>query len=264
MSETVLYSVDNHVATVTLNRPSHLNALNPELLETLSLTLRRAKADEDVRVVVITGAGRGFCSGADLSIENMPANEQLPNLGAMVQHQMEQVWNPLVTTIANLGKPTIAAVNGLAVGAGVGIALACDMVVAAETASFAIVFGPKLAIIPDAGCTWLLARLLGPVRARGLAYLGDPLPARTAAEWGMIWQAVPDAELSSTTKDLATRLAKLDPLAANRIRYALDQAMDNDLDSQLALEARTQAELTNRAPFLEGMMRVAKQPLPAS
>lgn len=249
---------------MTLNRPEQLNALDAELLETLSLTLRRAKADEDVRVVVITGAGRGFCAGADLSIENMPATEQLPNLGAMVQYQMETVWNPLVTTLANLGKPTIAAVNGLAVGAGVGIALACDMVIAAETASFAIVFGPQLAIIPDAGCTWQLTRLLGPARARGLAYLGDPLPARTAADWGLIWQAVPDAELRCTTTTLAGRLASIDPLAANRIRFALDQAIDNDLDAQLALEARIQGELTNRRPFLEGAMRVAKKPLPAS
>jgi 2-(1,2-epoxy-1,2-dihydrophenyl)acetyl-CoA isomerase len=131
--------------------------------------------------------------------------------------------------------------------------LACDVVIAAESASFTVVFGPKLAIIPDAGCTWFLSRLVGRARARALSLLGDPLPATTAAEWGLIWRAVPDQELPQTAREIAGRLAAMDALAAARINETLDAALHQGLHDQLALEARVQRELINRPGFAEGI-----------
>jgi 2-(1,2-epoxy-1,2-dihydrophenyl)acetyl-CoA isomerase len=249
----VLLDVSDRVATITLNRPKRRNAADPETLEHLLVALRTVRADNRIRVVVLTGADGAFCAGADLTED---AISQLPpdcNRGQGVRWLLEHGWNAAVANIIDLGKPTIAAVSGVAAGGGVGLALACDIVIAADTASFVQPFVPQLAVIPDVGSTWFLPRLIGVARARALMLLGDPLPASTAAAWGMIWQSVPDEQLAATTTSLAARLADLDPEAAARAKVAIVSSIDNGLHDQLALEARWQAELVDRPAFREGV-----------
>lgn len=256
MTEVVFYEVADRIATITLNRPDRRNAGNVELVDALTGALRRARMDDAVRAVLLTGAGSVFCSGADLSQMEMAGDGLSP--GQSARRTMERSWNPLATTLKHLGKPTVAAVNGPAVGAGVGIGLACDIVIAAESANVAVVFGPQLALIPDVGCTWLLPRLLGPARARGLALLGDALPAIVAADWGLIWQAVPDSELLSTSRNIAARLAGFDQLSAVRITEALDLGLVQGFDEQLAHEARVQGDLIDRPTLAEGVRAFSK------
>ncbi|HEY2448973.1 MAG TPA: enoyl-CoA hydratase-related protein [Mycobacterium sp.] len=253
MTAPVLLDVSDRVATITLNRPKRRNAADPAMLDHLLVALRTVRADNRVRVVVLTGAGGAFCAGADLTED---AISQLPpdcTRGQGVRWLLEHCWNAAVANIIDLGKPTIAAVAGVAAGGGVGLALACDIVIAADTASFVQPFVPQLAVVPDVGSSWFLPRLIGVARARALMLLGDPLPASTAAAWGMIWQSVPDEQLAATTTSLAARLADLDPEAAARAKAAIVSSIDNGLHDQLALEARWQADLVDRPAFREGV-----------
>ena len=253
MTAPVLLDVSDRVATITLNRPQRRNAADPAMLDYVLAALRTVRADNRVRAVVLTGAGGAFCAGADLTEDAM---SQLPpncSPGQGIRWLLEHRWNAAVANIVDLGKPTIAAVTGVAAGGGVGLALACDIVIAADTASFVQPFIPKLAVLPDVGSTWFLPRLVGVARARALMLLGDPLPASTAAAWGMIWQSVPDEQLAATTTSLAARLADLDSEAAARAKAAIVSSIDNGLHDQLALEARWQAELVDRPAFREGV-----------
>jgi 2-(1,2-epoxy-1,2-dihydrophenyl)acetyl-CoA isomerase len=249
----VLLDVSDRVATITLNRPKRRNAADPEMLEHLLVASRTVRADNRVRAVVLTGAGGAFCAGADLTEDSM---SQLPpdcSAGRGVRWFLEHGWNAAVTSIIDLGKPTLAAVTGVAAGGGVGLALACDIVIAADSASFVQPFVPNLAVLPDVGSTWFLPRLIGLAQARALMLLGDALPASTAAAWGMIWQSVPDERFAATITSTAARLADLDPEAARRAKKAIISSTDNGLHDQLALEARWQADLVDRPAFREGV-----------
>jgi 2-(1,2-epoxy-1,2-dihydrophenyl)acetyl-CoA isomerase len=251
MSEAVLTTVDDGVATITLNRPEVLNAGNRDLLGGLRTALESAEHDDAVDAIILTGAGRGFCAGADLAAGNWWPDGL--TIGEGVAWVLEEWWNPCARAIAGSSKPTVAAVNGVAAGGGIGLALACDIVVAAESASFVQVFGPQLALVPDVGSTWWLPRLIGPARARGLMMLGDKLPAPTAKEWGLIWECVPDGDLVETTRSLAGRLGSYDREAMRSIRAILDGGLDRSFDEQLDVERDENGRLPNLPGFMEGM-----------
>jgi 2-(1,2-epoxy-1,2-dihydrophenyl)acetyl-CoA isomerase len=250
--ETILVATADAVTTITLNRPQGLNALNKHLIDELRAAIRHLGKDDGTRAIVLTGAGRGFCSGADLA--NAGFNDGVArSVGEGVSHSMEIGYNPLVREIAQCPKPIVAAVNGIAAGGGVGLALSADIVVAAKSAYFVQVFGPRLGLVPDMGCTWYLPRLVGRARARGLALLGDRLGAEQAAHWGLIWAAFEDGELMARAGEIATRLAKGPPKAFAQIKHALDIAPDNTLDEQLEIERRIQGVLGDTEDFREGV-----------
>lgn len=250
--ETILVETADAVTAITLNRPQGLNALNKQLIDEVRAAIRQAGKDDATRAIILTGAGRGFCSGADLA--NAGFNDGVQrSVGEGVSHSMEIAYNPLVRDIADCPKPIVAAVNGIAAGGGVGLALSADIVVAAKSAYFVQVFGPRLGLVPDMGCTWYLPRLVGRARARGLALLGDRLSAEQAAQWGLIWAAIDDAELMPQARAIAARLAKGPPKAFAEIKRTLDIAPDNTLDEQLEIERKIQGVLGDTEDFREGV-----------
>lgn len=232
--ETIAFSVENGVATLTLNRPERLNSFNDqmhaEVREALA-AVRAGRADGSVRVLVLTGAGRGFCAGQDLSDRAVAAGDEAPDLGASV----ERNYKPLVLALRALDLPVIAAVNGVAAGAGANLALACDLVFAARSASFIQSFA-KLGLIPDTGGTWILPRLLGPARALGLALLGDKLPAEQAEAWGLIWKCVDDEALMPTVQQVATTLAQGPTFGYAQTKRLIWTSDGEDFESQLNRE----------------------------
>ena len=233
------------VVTLTLNRPTALNSFTAALHGQLLSALNALADDGAVRAVVITGAGRGFCAGQDLAD---PAMAEGVDIGTVI----ERFYRPLALRIRSMPVPVIAAVNGVAAGAGANFALCCDFVVAARSASFIQAFS-KIGLVPDCGGTWLLPRLLGRARALGLAMTGDKLPAEEAQRMGLIWQCVDDAELPATALALAHRLALMPSRALAETRRAIDQAMAMDFGDALTLEANTQRELGRAADFAEGV-----------
>jgi 2-(1,2-epoxy-1,2-dihydrophenyl)acetyl-CoA isomerase len=250
--QTILLETAGGVARLTLNRPQSLNSINKALIDEIRAALRALAKDESVRVLIVTGAGRGFCAGADLAGNDFGDGVQR-SVGEGVSHSMEIGYNPLVRELAGFSKPVICAVNGIAAGGGVGLALCGDVVIAAKSASFVQVFGPRLGLVPDMGCTWFLPQLLGRARSRALALFGDRLSAETAAEWGLIWAAVDDDKLMSEAESLAERLAKGPALAFSQIKRLLDLAAFNSLDEQLELERETQKRLGDTEDFREGV-----------
>src|SRR5438876_54252 len=229
---------------ITLNRPERLNALTVEMAEALSAALDAAEADDSCRALLITGAGRAFCAGQDLTaIVGMAPSE----IGHLLDH-----YNPLIAKLRALPMPVVCAVNGVAAGAGANLALACDIVLAGEGASFVQAFA-RIGLIPDCGGTWFLPRLVGMARARALAMLAEPLPAATAAEWGMIWRAFPDEGLMAEAHALAARLASGPTAALALTKQALEESAVNDLDSQLDLERDLQAEASATPDHAEGV-----------
>jgi 2-(1,2-epoxy-1,2-dihydrophenyl)acetyl-CoA isomerase len=250
--ENILVEAVGHVATLTLNRPQSLNSLNKGLIDDIRAALRALGRDDGVKALILTGAGRGFCAGADLASSEFADGVQR-SVGEGISRSMEIGYNPLVRDLAGFAKPVIAAVNGVAAGGGVGLALACDIVVAAKSAIFVQVFGPRLGLVPDMGCTWFFPHLLGRARSRALALLGDRLPAEKAAEWGLIWADVADDQLMSEAQALAARLAKGPTNAFSGIKHALDAACTNTLDEQLELERRLQRRLGDTDDFREGV-----------
>jgi 2-(1,2-epoxy-1,2-dihydrophenyl)acetyl-CoA isomerase len=229
---------------ITLNRPERLNALTVEMADALRAAFDAAAADASCRAVLLTGAGRGFCAGQDLTaIVGMPAAE----IGHLLDH-----YNPLIRQIRALPLPVVCAVNGVAAGAGANLALACDIVLAAKSAVFVQAFA-KIGLIPDVGGTWILPRLIGQARARALALLAEPLPAATAAEWGMIWQAFDDEQLMPQAHALVARLASGPTAGLALVKRALDAAATNDLDRQLDLERDLQAEAAATPDHAEGV-----------
>jgi 2-(1,2-epoxy-1,2-dihydrophenyl)acetyl-CoA isomerase len=246
----ILQASANGVLTITLNRPDALNSLNRGLMEQFRAVLAEAAANTSVRALIITGAGRGFCAGADLAEQ---AAAPPVSRGQGISDGMTSHFNPLARDLAAFPKPTVAAVNGVAAGGGVGLALACDIVVAARSATFIQVFAPQLGLVPDMGCSWHLPRLVGAARAKGLALLGDRLSAEDAAAWGLIWQSVEDADLMHRAREIAVKLAAGPILGLVRTREVLAAAFDNDLAGQLDLERRTQFELGNSEDFAEGV-----------
>jgi 2-(1,2-epoxy-1,2-dihydrophenyl)acetyl-CoA isomerase len=249
----VLVARQGAVTTITLNRPSALNSFTAAMHGLLLPALEEAAADVSVRAVVITGAGRGFCAGQDL---NDPAMAGAGDVGAVI----ERHYRPLATRVRSMPVPVIAAVNGVAAGAGANFALCCDFVVAARSASFIQAFS-KIGLVPDCGGTWLLPRLVGRARAIGLAMTGDKLPAEEAARIGMIWECVDDAVLHDVAMSLAQRLAGMPSRALAETRRALDAAMAMDFADAITLEADTQRELGRGHDFAEGVAAfLAKRP----
>ncbi|TDR89716.1 2-(1,2-epoxy-1,2-dihydrophenyl)acetyl-CoA isomerase PaaG [Enterovirga rhinocerotis] len=228
---------------VTLNRPDRLNAFNPDMHRALAEALDRLGSEEDCRAIVLTGAGRGFCAGQDL--EAVGTDTEL-------DQTLERFYNPLVRRIRAMPKPVIAAVNGVAAGAGANIALACDIVLAARSAKFIQAFA-KIALVPDSGGTWFLPRLVGEARARALALTGEAVGADKAADWGMIWKAVDDAALPVEAEALAAHLATQPTAALALIKRAFDGSAANTLDAQLDLERDLQKVAGALPDFREGV-----------
>jgi 2-(1,2-epoxy-1,2-dihydrophenyl)acetyl-CoA isomerase len=229
---------------LTLNRPERLNALTVEMAGALVEALEAAEKDEACRALLLTGAGRGFCAGQDLTaiVEAEP-----DEIGDLLDE-----YNPLILKLRALPIPVVCAVNGVAAGAGANLALACDIVLAARSASFVQAFA-RIGLIPDCGGTWFLPRLVGEARARALAMLAEPLPADTAAAWGLIWRAVPDDELMSEAAALAARLAAGPTAALGLIKQAFEESAENDLEDQLDLEAELQEEAAENPDYAEGL-----------
>ena len=249
MAETpLLVTVTDGVAMLTLNRPERLNAFTAALHEELAAALDRAGGDSAVRALLITGAGRGFCAGQDLSERKPVPGEPRRDLG----RGLERYYNPLIRRLRNLEKPIVAAVNGVAAGAGAGLALACDIVIAGHAASFIEAFS-RIGLVPDAGNTWFLPRLVGPARAVAMALTGEAVPARQAADWGLIWKAVPDDTLMTEARALAQRLAQGPTRALGLTKRALNRSSTNDLDTQLDLERDLQREAGLGEDYREGV-----------
>ena len=238
----IFFSVADGVARLTLNRPDKLNSFTSAMHLEVRDALQSITADESVRVLVLTGAGRGFCAGQDL------ADVGSVSLGDIVK----EFYTPLVEALRALPIPVIAAVNGVAAGAGANIALACDIVIAARSASFVEAFC-RLGLIPDTGGTYFLPRLLGSARATGLAMLGDKLSAERAESWGLIWQCVDDDQLVIEVDKLATHFASAPTLGLARTKQALQASSTNTLSQQLALEGEMMQELGNSHDYREGV-----------
>lgn len=232
---------------LALNRPEKLNSFTEDLHRALKASIDDADADTSCRALILTGEGRGFCAGQDLGDRS-----EAMKAGGPITSTLEAHYNPLVRRIRSLRMPVICAVNGIAAGAGANLALGCDIVVAARSAKFLQAFA-KIGLIPDAGGTWVLPRLAGPARARGLALLAEPISAEQAEAWGMIWKVVDDAQLMPEVIAMATRLASGPTHAFATIKRALDRAETNTLDQQLDLERDLQGELLNQHDFKEGV-----------
>jgi 2-(1,2-epoxy-1,2-dihydrophenyl)acetyl-CoA isomerase len=249
----VLLERKDGVATLTLNAPEKLNALGSRLLDELSAALDTCATDPDLRAAILTGAGRGFCAGADLSgggIRGASAEERHESL----RRTMEESFNPVIKKLVDLPVPTIAAVNGVAAGGGYGVALACDLVIAAESAEFVLVFTPQLGIIPDLGTSWHAPRTLGRARAMAAAFFGDRMSARDAVQAGLIWKCVPDAMLMSEVGAVVEKLKRGPTKAYPVVRRVFDAASTQTLHEQLDLEAREQPALLATEDFLEGVI----------
>jgi 2-(1,2-epoxy-1,2-dihydrophenyl)acetyl-CoA isomerase len=244
----LLVAVAEGVATLTLNRPERLNAFTAALHEELAAALERSAADDAIRALLITGAGRGFCAGQDLSEGKPIPGGARRDLGG----SLERYYNPLIHRLRELEKPVVAAVNGVAAGAGAGLAFACDIVIASQSASFIEAFS-RIGLVPDAGNTWFLPRLAGSARAMAMAMTGDAVPAERAAEWGLIWKAVPDDALMSEARALAVRLAQGPTRALGLTKRALNRSATNDLDAQLDLERDLQREAGLGEDYREGV-----------
>jgi 2-(1,2-epoxy-1,2-dihydrophenyl)acetyl-CoA isomerase len=240
----ILFAVTEGIARLTLNRPERLNSFNVAMHE----EVRSVLTGLDARVLVITGAGRGFCAGQDLSDRAVSPGGQGADLGDSI----EKYYKPLVLALRRLPMPVIAAVNGVAAGAGANIALACDLVVAARSASFVQAFS-KLGLVPDSGGTWYLPRLVGNARAMGLALLGEKLGAQQAAEWGLIWKCVEDAELAGFVDGLARQLAVAPTRGIARTKQAMYEGWSRTLEQQLDIERDYQGELGRSADYAEGV-----------
>jgi 2-(1,2-epoxy-1,2-dihydrophenyl)acetyl-CoA isomerase len=232
---------------ITLNRPQRLNAFNEAMHQVLKTALVEAEEDSDCRALLLTGAGRGFCAGQDLSDRLAKPGETVVLGGTL-----EAYYNPLVRKLRALPFPVVAAVNGVAAGAGANIALACDIVLAARSASFVQAFA-KIGLVPDSGGTWFLPRLIGPARARALALTGEPLPADKAEAWGLIWKMTEDLELMAQAHQLCTHFASAPTVGLALTKRILDESWGNDLDSQLDLERETQREASLTPDYAEGV-----------
>ncbi len=248
--ENIHFEITDGIARLTLNRPDKLNSFTGEMHTELRDALDHVQADKAARVLVLSGAGRAFCAGQDLADPDMASlpDGHLPDIGNVV----EKNYKPLVLRLQNLRVPTIAAVNGIAAGAGASVALACDLVVATRSASFLQAFS-KIGLVPDTGGTWFLPQRVGMARAMGLAMLADKLPAEKAADWGLIWAAYDDAEFGAKVDALAAQLATMPTKALVRTRQAMHAAPGHTLEQQLSLEGGFMRELGWSADYAEGV-----------
>ena len=245
--EKILLAKDNGLATITLNAPDRLNAVSRKMIAELKLCWEELAADASVRAVLLTGAGRGFCAGADLADPDREASAT-SDAGAA----LDKFFNPVICAMRALPKPIVSAVNGVAAGVGMSFALASDVAVAGKSASFLQAFA-RIGLLPDGGSTWFLPRMVGDARARGLAMLAPQITAQQAKDWGLIWDVVEDAELMPKATEIARKLADGPTLALARIKEALNQAAGNDLSAQLDLERDSQRVLGKTEDFKEGV-----------
>jgi 2-(1,2-epoxy-1,2-dihydrophenyl)acetyl-CoA isomerase len=249
---TVLFEARGAVALVTLNRPQALNSFTRAMHQELRAVLDRIESDKAIRACVITGAGRGFCAGADLVEFDFAPGPDLVKR-ADPGPILEQAFNPTVRRLQSLRVPTVAAVNGVAAGAGASLAMTCDLAIAAHSASFIQAF-IKLGLVPDAGGTWFLVKKLGVARAMGAAMLGDKISAQDAKDWGMIWDVVPEGkDCVEAAMQLAQRLAVLPTQGLLATRKLMRAAASNELDAQLNLERDTQSALGRTHDYIEGV-----------
>lgn len=247
--QTITSSIDDHICTITLNRPDVLNAFNDALTMELADALKQAERDADVRAIVITGAGRAFSSGQDLGdLKKKYVPGYVPHLG----DDLRKRYNPLITRIRAMEKPVIAAVNGVAAGAGCSLALACDMRIAAEEAAFIEVF-INVGLIPDSGSTWTLPRLVGMGKTFELCTLGSKVDAQEALRLGLVNQVVPADQLQETVRKVAGKLASLPGRAIGLTKRLLNQTLENDLPSQLEAEAYAQETAGQTDDHFEGV-----------
>ena len=247
-TSTVLSDTRDGFRVITLNRPDKLNSFTEQLHQELRQALDEAEADISCRAVILTGAGRGFCAGQDLADGAKPAKDGQTS----PVDRLGLYYNPLIRRLAAFPVPVICAVNGVAAGAGANIALACDIVIASKSAKFLQAFA-KIGLMPDAGGTWTLPRLVGAARARALAMLAEPLDAVTAEQWGMIYKAVDDAQLMPTAEAIAMKFAQSSTAAIIEIRAALALAETNSLDEQLEVERAGQGRLVGSPDNVEGV-----------
>ncbi|HEY7025083.1 MAG TPA: enoyl-CoA hydratase-related protein [Candidatus Limnocylindrales bacterium] len=253
MSDTVLRETNGGVLTLTLNRPEALNSFNIEMKESLLTGLKDAARDTNVRVVVLTGAGRAFSAGQDLKERTAPG---VADLGT----ELRLRYNPIVLAMRKLEKPVIGAINGVAAGAGISVALACDLRVAADNASFIEVFA-RVGLVPDTGSSWFLPRLVGYAKAAELSFTTDPVDAQTAERIGLVNRVVPADQLMNETNVLATRLARSAPIALGLAKRALNRALESGLEEQLEYEAQLQSIAGRSKDHQEGVAAfVEKRP----
>jgi 2-(1,2-epoxy-1,2-dihydrophenyl)acetyl-CoA isomerase len=243
----ILFSHEDGIARLTLNRPERLNSLTDAMHEALSAALSKVESDPALRVVLLTGAGRGFCAGQDQSERKPDPTGKPRDLG----EGLERYYKPLILKLRSLPVPVVCALNGVAAGAGASLALACDIVIAAKSACFVQAFG-KLGLLPDAGATYFLPRLVGSARAMGLALLGDRLDAEQAAQWGLIWRCVDDAAFAAETEAVVGRLARSATRAMGASKLAIHEAAHHTLAEQLDLEIAAQRTLGHTDDYREG------------
>ena len=247
--ENISLSIEAGVARLTLNRPEKLNSFTGEMHAELRVALDHIQENKAARVLVLTGAGRAFCAGQDLADRAMQIKDgKLPDIGDIVERNYKQ----LILRLQNLRVPTIAAVNGIAAGAGASVARACDLVIATRSASFLQAFS-KIGLVPDSGGTWFLPQRVGMARAMGLALLADKLPAEKAAEWGLIWEAVADDAFGARIDALAAQLAAMPTKALVRTRQAMHAAAGHTLEQQLSFEGSFMRELGWSPDYAEGV-----------
>ena len=242
--QTITLSIEDGIAVLTLSRPEVMNALNAQMRAEILHAVR--EAPKSARVLVVTGEGRAFCSGQDLGAAGSAAEIDL-------ERTLRDEYEPMLKAVFDCEIPTIAAVNGAAAGAGANLALAADVVIAAESASFVQAFA-RIGLVPDAGGTYWLPRQVGLARAMGAALFAEKVPARQAADWGMIWEAVPDAEFAAHWRSRARHLAQGPTVAYRHSKTALRQSFANTLEDQLALEAHLQGECGRTRDFKEGVL----------
>lgn len=245
MTDGLRVDIDGPVATFTLDRPEALNALTVALKVALRQELERIAADRAVRAVILTGAGRAFCAGQDL------AERELPEAAPLDEELLER-YNPIIRTLRSMGQPVIAAVNGVAAGAGASLAFACDLRIAATDARFVLAFG-RIGLVPDSGATWFLPRLVGSARAAEMAFVGDPISADEALRIGLVSRVVPADDLMAEARALADRLAAGAPLALALTKGALDRAATIDLETALEGEAKLQGIAGASSDHAEGI-----------
>jgi 2-(1,2-epoxy-1,2-dihydrophenyl)acetyl-CoA isomerase len=257
MSQSILVALDEGVQRITLNRPDKLNSFNPEMHARLREALAQAERDASIRALLITGAGRGFCAGQDLAERKFGPGAPPVDLGA----SLDENYNPLVRRLRALAKPVVCAVNGVAAGAGANFALACDIVLAARSASFVQAFA-KIGLLPDSGGTWFLPRLVGTARAMGLALLAEKVSAEDAERIGLIWKCVDDDRLAGEAQALARRLAAGPTKGYGLVKRALHASLANDLDRQLDLERDLQREAGLSEDYREGVTAFKEKRVP--
>lgn len=256
--ETILFSIENGAVRLTLNRPERLNSFTVQMHAEVSAALDAVEADQTVRTLLISGAGRGFCAGQDLSDRAVAPDGDGVDLG----ESLENRYNPLIRRLTELPMPVVCAVNGVAAGAGANIAFAADIVIAAKSAKFIQSFA-NIGLVPDSGGTWALPRLVGQARALGLALTGEPLPAETAAQWGLIWKCVDDDALATEAEALVAKFAAAPTKGLAATKRAIRAASLRSLDTQLDLERDLQRQLGRTEDYREGVNAFLNKRKPA-